>query len=295
MDSNNVEIASPTLDGRNARLEDKDPVLRLLLEISTSLKDLNLTFKDHAARFAKLEEQKLSDNSGRRDEGVSEQDKDDDDPVETQSTHENPEEAGSSKNMIPEPRTQKLQVPQGEVDDIKEVKYGTFPPVEAYRILQNPLWDNQEYLSWLKEKRLGFAVDGRYPFPFDIVNLADSSDLNAAHQKIDQMEKFGRDLRKKGGFIFFRESDMQGGNKIWNGSDIFTLPDKFPLPFPSPRQTEDEMLEQFRLLEQRNLDILRRLGLVHYLRPNRLFSEPSTFYDFTEVPWKMKTPFRRLW
>jgi hypothetical protein len=282
-----MEIASPTLGDRKARLEDKDPVLALLSEISASLKDLNLTLKDHAERLAQLEKQKPGDESSPRDEAMSEQREGDDGPIQARSAHENPEEAGTSKSMRPELITQEPQIPQGTVDDFIEVKYGTFPPVEAYgydREDMPQLWGNKDYLSWLKEKRLIFPDDGRYSFPFDIVALAESSDLSEAHQKIDQMKKFCRDLRKSGGLFFFRESYMQGGNKIWNGSDIFTLPDKGPLPFPREGQTEDEMLEWFGLME------IRRGP-----SPERLFSEPSTFYKATYPQLLLKAPFRRLW
>jgi hypothetical protein len=229
--------------------------------------------------LVKLEKQKPGDESGPRDSVISEQGEGDDGPVRTQSAHQNPEASGSSKSLTPKLITQNPQTPQGTMDDFIEVKYGTFPPLKAYRFvgsLQNKplLWENQDYLLWLKEKRLVFPNDERYKFPFDLVTLAKHSDLNAAHQKINQMEEFSRDLRKRGGFFFFRDSDMQGGNKIWNGSDIFTLLDNFPLPFPLEGQTEDKMLEHLRLME-------RGFGTIgpHAPSPKRPFSEPSTFYN----------------
>jgi hypothetical protein len=255
-----------------------------------------LTFKDHAERLAKLEEQKSDGKSSSRDDGISEQREGDDGPIQTQSAHQNPEALGSSESLISNPITQKPQTPEEQIDDFIEVKYGTFPPWEPYTRrdkIDEPreapqLWGNQDYLSWLKEKRLVFPDDGRYHFPFDLTALARSSDLNAAHQEIDQMEKFCRDLRKRGGFFFFRESDMQGRNKIWNGSDVFTLPDGGPLPFPCEGQTEDEMLVMLR----------REESIASYRDGvSRLFSGPPTFYKHIEggVYWQMKTPFRRLW
>jgi hypothetical protein len=289
-----MEIASPTLDDSKARLEDKDPVLALLSEISATLKDLNSAFKDHAERLVKLERQKPGDESGPRDSVISEQGEGDDGPVRTQSAHQNPEASGSSKSLTPKLITQHPQTPQETMDDFIEVKFGTFPPLEAYRFagsLQKkpPLWENQDYLLWLKKKCLVFPDDGRCIFPFDIITLARSLDLNTAHQKIDQMESFCRDLRKEGGFFFFRESDMQGGNKIWNGLDIFTLPDNFPPPIARKRETEDEMLAELRMIEREIAG--------HYGGVSRLFSGPSTFYKYREgeVRWQMKTPFRRLW
>jgi hypothetical protein len=275
-------------------------VLTLLSEISASLKDLNLTFKDHAERLAKLEEQKSGGESSSRDNGISEQGKGDDGPVRTQGAHQDPEATGSSKSLTPKLITQKPQTPQEPMDDFIEVKYGTFPPWEEYTRRYEfdlpreapQLWGNQDYLSWLKEKRLTFPDDGRYNFPFDIVTLASSLDLNAAQQKIDQMEEFCKELRKEGGFFFFRDSDMQGGNKIWNGSDIFTLPDNRPPPIARKGQTEDEMLVVLRTIERNIARNPRGYGGVSHL-----FSGPSTFYKHIEggVRWKMKTPFRRLW
>jgi hypothetical protein len=285
-----METTGQTLDSRKTRLEEKDPVLTLLSEISASLKDLNLTFKDHAERLAKLEGQKSGGESSSRDDGISEQREGDDGPIQTQSAHQNPEALGSSESLISNPITQKPQTPEEQMDDFIEVKYGTFPPWEAYNrryqwVLRRAapqlnLWGNQDYLSWLKEKRLVFPDDGRYHFPFDLTALARSSDLNAAHQEIDPMEKFCRDLRKRGGFFFFRESDMQGGNKIWSGSDIFTLSDDVPLLFAHGRQTERERLEGF-------------------IYPDDPYSEPSTFYKHNAIRdrryWQIKAPFRRLW
>jgi len=287
MDSNNIETTGQTLDDRKTRLEDKDPVLTLLAEISASLKDLNLTFKDHAERLAKLEEQKPGDESGPRDGAISEQSEGDDGPIQIQSTHQNSDVAGSSKGLIL----------QGAVHDFIEARYGTFPPGKMYGrwrpVLgrkRPQLWGNQDYLSWLKEKRLFFPDDGRRNFPFDITSLAYSSDLNAAHQKIGQIGGFCRDLRKRGGFFFFRESDMRGGNKIWNGSDIFTLRDDYPLPFPSRGSTEENMLERLRSIEQMP-GIIDDSGN----GPEDLFSEPSTYYKIDGAHWEIKAPFRRLW
>jgi hypothetical protein len=265
-----------TLDDCKTRLEDKDPVLALLSEISASLKDLNLTFKNHAERLAKLEEQKPGHESGPQDDVISEQREGDDGSIRTQSAHQDPEASRSLESLIPKLELKKPRIPQGTVDGFIEVKYGTFPPVEAYDQYQfiptsekPQLLGDQDYLSWLKEKRLVFPDDGRCYFPFDIVHLARSPDLNAAHRKIDQMEEFCRDLRKRGGFFFVRDSDMQGGNKIWNGSDIFTLPDNHPVPFPG-------------------IDGIDTGSELH-------FSGPSTFYKTTGARWEMKAPFRRLW
>jgi hypothetical protein len=188
-----METTGQTHDGSKTRLEEKDPVLTLLSEISASLKDLNLTFKDHAERLAKLEEQKSGGESSSRDNGISEQGKGDDGPVRTQGAHQDPEATGSSKSLTPKLITQKPQTPQEPMDDFIEVKYGTFPPWEVYTrsdkfVLPREapqLWGNQDYLSWLKEKRLVFPDDGRYDFPFDLTTLACSSDLNAAHQAGD--------------------------------------------------------------------------------------------------------------
>jgi hypothetical protein len=102
------------------------------------------------------------------------------------------------------------------------------------------------------------------------------------------MEKFCRDLRKRGGFFFLRDSDMQRGNKIWNGSDTFTLPDKYPPPIAHKGQTEDEMLVELRTIER---------NIARHYHCRHLFSGPSTFYKDLEGEgyWQMKTPFRRLW
>jgi hypothetical protein len=221
-----MEIASPTLDDSKARLEDKDPVLALLSEISASLKDLNSAFKDHAERLIKLEKQKPGDESGPRDSVISEQGEGDDGPVRTQSAHQNPEASGSSKSLTPKLITQNPQTPQGTVDDFIEVKYGTFPPLKVYRLagsLQNKplLWENQDYLLWLKEKRLVFPTDERYKFPFDLVTLARSLDLNTAHQKIDQMERFCRDLRKEEDSFSFETAICKEGTRY--GTDRISL------------------------------------------------------------------------
>jgi hypothetical protein len=86
-------------------------VLALLSEISASLKDLNLTFKDYAKRLAKLEKQKLGNESGPWDAGVYEQSKGNDGPVWTQSAYYNLVVSESSKSLTPKLITQNPQTP----------------------------------------------------------------------------------------------------------------------------------------------------------------------------------------
>jgi hypothetical protein len=133
-----------------------------------------------------------------------------------------------------------------------EVKYGCFPPSEVFNLpdrILHELGYEEEFISWLREKGLMFARDGRYSFPFDIVTLADSTDLNAAKAKVAEMEKFNEYLRKRGCFFFFRESDTKGCNKLWNGSDVFAFNDKFFLPIVSSYEYHDELTRKWKKLE----------------------------------------------
>jgi hypothetical protein len=155
-----------------------------------------------------------------------------------------------------------------------EVEPGCFPPDGIFPPLISKdvvLGHNEDYISWLKGKGLEFAWDGRCDFSFDIVCLARTEYLSFAESRIEEMKQFSQNLREKGGFFFFRESDMQGGNKIWNGSDVFITPDGSLRPFG-----DDDRPDRFPI-------------------PNTPFSKSSTCYTGELKKWEIKAPFRRLW
>ncbi|KAL9613084.1 MAG: hypothetical protein Q9167_002341 [Letrouitia subvulpina] len=114
------------------------------------------------------------------------------------------------------------------------IEYGEFPHKDLYRQLFGDVWDRdsaygivRERLldvcsAWLKEKRLIFSCDERCNFAFDTVALSRYRDLRSVQFQIQRIEEFARDLRRRGGFFFFREScPHRVGNKIYNGTHVF--------------------------------------------------------------------------
>jgi hypothetical protein len=117
-----------------------------------------------------------------------------------------------------------------------EIKNGYFPlPVAMhyYAILgAYGFGHNEECLTWLNEKGLVFAYDGRYSFPFDVVTLFN---LGQAKANTIETKKFSKDLTRRNGLFMFRESKMEGSNMMWNGSETFATPDDLPLEISQAR------------------------------------------------------------
>ena len=84
----------------------------------------------------------------------------------------------------------------------------------------------------MKEKDLVYSREELCGFTFDTVALARLGDLYNVHCQIGAIEAFARDLRKNGGFLFFREHYPSKHNKIYNGTNVFWCPDRMEEAFP---------------------------------------------------------------
>jgi hypothetical protein len=293
-----ADIDQP-LTNLGTRHDDPDPVLTLLAEISAGLKDLNVIFKDHATRLARSEDRSqciprsAGEDDIEADHGNPKPTGGDGESMQAESAESEPEWDMNARDKDGEPSTVGETQSPSKVLKSVEVKHGCFPPTEAYGHgpngsfqMNEPLWDNEQFLSWLKEKSLIFADDGRYEFSFDLVNLARNNfgldRLEEAKSRVGQMEQFDRDIRKSGGFFFFRESDLQGGNKIYNGSDVFTLTDNQTLPFHLMGLGDWGRKASLGSLEF-GKSIVSDVNPVLY-GPRKVFSEPSTTYRLKEEP-----------
>lgn len=92
--------------------------------------------------------------------------------------------------------------------------------------------NRNEAFAWLREKDLVFSRDGRCGFSFDTVALARVGDLHNVQRQIEEIEVFARNLRKNGGFFFFREHYPGEQNKIYNGTHVFSCPDRMEEALP---------------------------------------------------------------
>ena len=91
----------------------------------------------------------------------------------------------------------------------------------------------EEASAWLREKDLVFSRDERCGFTFDTVALAKWGNLQSIQCQIEDIEEFARDLRKNGGFFFFRERyPGKQNNKIYNGTHVFWCPDRMKEALP---------------------------------------------------------------
>jgi hypothetical protein len=276
MSSDRSSVDEPKKTG----LTGQDSVLILLAEISSSLKDLNSTFRDHATRLATLEARKQDDETSLDDGKVeivptestasmaqddldrsSKIEKTDTEPEDTTDQENIRRESSATEPGVADPsaesnehgtilpaEAEKTGTELEDTTDRENVRNDssttepgvadpspklneceTFPDAEAdpnpINVTHNSWNYKEEYFLWLKGKGLLFSRDERCEFPFDIDTLSNSSSFDVAKKRIENMEKFCRDLRKEGGFFFFRESDMRGGNRVWNGTDVFLLPD----------------------------------------------------------------------
>jgi hypothetical protein len=154
-----------------------------------------------------------------------------------------------------------------EVSKSIEVISGTILPDELFDKLDFygegtfNLGYTKEFMSWLTEKKLPFAYDGRRSLPFDVLNLCYDPGLHIAQLKFKYVEEIFQDLRNSGGSFFILEH--------WDGSQNRGWARKHDFMFSPPM----------------------RRGSV----------EPSTLYQMKGdgsgdiIDWQVIAPFRRLW
>lgn len=90
----------------------------------------------------------------------------------------------------------------------------------------------EDAVAWLREKDLVFFRDERCGFTFDAVALARLGDLYNVQCQVEEIETFARDLRKNGGFVFFREHYPGKHNKVYNGTHVFWCPGRMEEALP---------------------------------------------------------------
>jgi hypothetical protein len=273
-------------------LSDKDPVVALLVEISGSLKELNSTLKDHTTRLARLEGQKPSGESDLKENNVgvtsgeksSISDRHSSDGVPVSPKYADMEPKGKTELQEMRAESQSAEGGKSPTRGVRtiEVKHGEMPPLELFHDARKKkilLGYNNDFTSWLKEKKLLFGYDGRQSLPFDIVSLAHSPNLEEAQRKVREMEEFYRNLKESGGLFLIRESvENLLWSRIWDGS-------RFAL-------FEDEGVVRFQFVEAA-------------IRYGFEFPQPPTSYQTNEDCWSMwkgcyndwlvTAPFRRLW
>jgi hypothetical protein len=239
------------LESPEGTLGDKDPVLVLLSEISANLKELNSTLKNHTVRLARLEETQSGDKSSQKDK-ISQESSWEDDKI----TGLHNSEGGSiQKGRIeirPEGNTKTRDIsaitPRAESSHLFKVlktikvKPGELPIREVFDELDGfdiswsryfELGYDKEFLSWLKEKQLAFAFDGRQSIPFDFLTLSHHSSLKWAQEKLHSMEKFLRELEGNGGLFLIREKSGVLGALICTFDPVKSRPITY-IPISEP-------------------------------------------------------------
>ena len=104
----------------------------------------------------------------------------------------------------------------------------------------------EEASAWLREKDLVFSRDERCGFMFDTVALATYGNLHQVQYQIADIEAFARDLRKNGGFFFFRERyPRKKNNKIFNGTHVLWCPDRMKEALPMLSAERMHFCEEF--------------------------------------------------
>jgi hypothetical protein len=153
-----------------------------------------------------------------------------------------------------------------------EVRSGTIPPHEVFHELgfekgKFDLGYDAEFISWLKEKNLVFAYDGRQSIPFDILNLCFGSDLNEAQERMQRIENTLFDLRNSGGsFLILENWDNGSPSRGWMRSHNF-------------------------IFGSENIPV--RLYDSRLVEPSTWYRKENRFGD--EIAWQVKAPFQRLW
>ncbi|KAG8530501.1 uncharacterized protein KY384_005004 [Bacidia gigantensis] len=154
--------------------------------------------------------------------------------------------------------------------------------------------------EWLKEKRLIFSRDERCSFGFDTVALLTPRDLQYTQLRIEEIEEFARNLRKTGGFFFFREASFGRGNKIYNGTHVFRCEDglrealprlsakhkNFCEDFPvvRPPWREDDEVQSLNNMVNKREEATRLQEISTKLVYNHSHLDPSVLYHFKGSP-----------
>jgi hypothetical protein len=263
------------LKGLEGTLGDKDPVLALLTEISANLKELNSTLKSHTTRLARLEDPRPGDESSPK-ERLLEKTSGKDDKI--SGLHSSEDGSVPKGNVEIEPggntmaRDIKAITPRAEpshpykVIKTIEVRPGEIAPREAFDDSwgkSGRLGYDKCFLSWLKEKDLAFAFDGRQSIPFDILSLSSYLSLEEAQHGLHSVEKLLRELESNGGLFLIRENS----GVLWDEIHTFDLVKNrliADIPAPEPSTFYEEIAGSSGIPSSRN-------------------------------NWKIKAPFRRLW
>ena len=128
------------------------------------------------------------------------------------------------------------------------IKYGDLPHPDLCLQMFGDDFKRREDASsaWLREKDLVFSRDERCSFTFDTVALAERGDLQSVQWQMGKIEVFARDLRKNGGFFFFREySPDKLSNKIYDGTHVFWCPDRMKEALPMLSVERMNFCEEF--------------------------------------------------